>query len=332
MAGLANVSVDLDSLAQYHRIHGIADTANEGAIYERALPRMLDFFNSLSIKATFFVVAADLGRLSTVRALTEALANGHELASHSFAHDYGMRRWSERSMALDLDRAQHALGDLIGQPPRGFRTPGYNVDIRLLRLLAERGYSYDSSVFPCPAYMMAKGAIMMAMAAVGKSSGSSMTDARATLAPREPYRPGRHDAFRPGDRKHSLPIWEIPISVTRRTRFPLIGTSIAALPKPVARRLGASAGADVKHLQFELHAIDFMDKRDPEVSDELVSVQHDLRRPWIKKRDSLAAFIEGASPYMRWVRLDEQARLLDEQEMTSLEEKGGRVATIWSGA
>lgn len=333
MPGFGNVSVDLDSLAQYHRIHGLQESAHEGAIYERALPRMLAWFAERGLQATLFVVASDLGRPATARALRAAAGAGHELASHSFAHDYAMRRWSERSIARDLDRATAAISEVAGRTPRGFRTPGYNVDIRILRLLAERGYTYDSSVFPCPAYLLAKGTIMTAMAALGRPSGSSMTDARATLAPREPYRPGRHDAFRPGDRKHSLPLWEIPISVTRRTRLPLIGTSVAALPPWVARRLGRSAAQDLRHLQFELHALDFMDRRDPEVSEALVAVQPDLRRPWEDKVRALNAFVEGASESVTWVRLEEQAQHLDRLEETAaLEVRGGRVRTIWSGS
>ena len=95
------VSVDLDDLACYHAIHGLAapDPSHAGVVLERCLPRFLALFDELGVRATFFVVGRDLqrdlaagGRGAAL--LRQALAAGHELGNHSFAHAYDLVRWA----------------------------------------------------------------------------------------------------------------------------------------------------------------------------------------------------------------------------------------------
>ena len=333
MVRLANVSVDMDALSLYHHIHALDAPAHQGVIYDRALPRLLDWFAESGLRATFFVVGADLARPATRSALRDIVAAGHEVANHSFQHDYRMRTWSERSIASDIERAAGEIAACTGSRPLGFRTPGYNVDITLVRLLAEQGYSYDSSVFPCPAYAAAKAVIMGAMWLAQRPSASGWTDPRMTLAPTVPYRPSRHDPFKRGDRKHSLPLWEIPIGVTPSLRMPLIGTNLGALPVWAAARLGRQVARGASFLQLELHAIDLLDRDDPEVDSALVRRQPDLRRSWRDKRASLHAFVEATRPDMRWVRLDEQVRVLDQLEGRHELDSRRRAAlpkTVWT--
>jgi hypothetical protein len=308
-----NVSVDLDGLGCYHSIHGIEEPADPTAIYTVALPRFLALFAEHGVRATFFVITSDLEHPSVVRALHRALEEGHEVASHTHRHPYNLRWWSDRGIARELIAAEQALSSTLGIRPVGFRTPGYNVDTRIVRILAERGYLYDSSVFPCPPYYAAKGAVLSAMALMGRESGSSMTDPAALFAPLEPYRPSRWNFARRGDRKHSLPVWEFPIGVTPLTRLPVIGTSVGALPPWGARALFAAFSAGRRTLQFELHGIDLMDRTDEGISDALVARQPDLRRAWTQKAAAYSAFLDAARPTWQALTLETIARQLDEE-------------------
>lgn len=287
----ANVSIDLDGLGCYHQIHGLAEPADPTAIYRVGMPRFLELFDALDVNATFFVIASDLQHPSVVAALYEALAEGHEVASHTFHHPYDLRHWNERRIAEEIERATRTFVEKLNVRPVGFRTPGYNVDTRVLRILAEQGYRYDSSVFPCPPYYLAKGAVMTAMAAVGRPSGSSMTHPAALRAPLQPYRPSRWDFSKPGDRKHSLPLWEIPIGVLPATRVPVIGTTVGALSPLAARGLARWFRLGQPSLQFEMHGIDLLDRDDPGVVPALAARQPDVRRPWAKKDAAFRAFI-----------------------------------------
>lgn len=308
---LANVSVDIDGLQCYHQIHGLAAPADPVAMYTRALPRLLSLFDELQVRATLFVIGRDLEHPRAVEALQEARARGHEVASHSWAHPYNLRDWSKLSIAEDLDRSAEAIMHAVGTRPVGFRTPGYNVDTRILQLLAERGYRYDSSVLPSPAYYAAKGVVMGMMAAAGRPSRSSMTDPNALRAPLQPYRPSRWAFYQQGDRKHSLPIWEIPIGVTRATRLPVIGTSVGALHPRMVAPLYQLFKVGQRTLQFELHAIDLMDADDHEVHPDLPAHQPDLRRSWKKKRASIARMLQLMKGDYRMVTMAELAAELD---------------------
>lgn len=311
MRRLANVSIDLDGLQFYHTIHGIDAPADPVAMYTVALPRFLELFAEHEIRATLFVIAQDLSHGVVVDALREAVHAGHEIASHTFHHPYDLRSWSERGIGNEIAQAEDAIRDAVGIRPVGFRTPGYNVDTRIVRILAERGYLYDSSVFPCPPYYFAKAAVMTTMALAGRPSGSAMTDPHALLAPLQPYRPSRWNFARPGDRKHSLPLWEIPIGVTRFSRLPVIGTSIGALSPTAAQILYRTGLAGSPGIQLEFHGIDMLDQ-DDSLCTALVRRQPDVRRPWKTKRATFSAFFERIGRSYAWVTLEQQARELEQ--------------------
>ena len=289
---LANVSIDLDGLGCYHQIHSLAPPADPVAIYTTALPRFLDLFEELGVRCTLFAIGRDLAHPRAAAALAAAVERGHEVASHTWSHPYNLRDWSKLSVAEELDRAADAIRGAVGVHPVGFRTPGYNVSTRIVHLLAERGYRYDSSVLASPAYYAAKGAVMTAMALRGRPSGSSLVDSSTLSAPIQPYRPSRWDVTRAGDRKHSMPIWEIPIGVTPGTRLPVIGTSVCALPAPALSVLYRSFRFRQRTLQLELHGIDLLASDDQCVHLQLSRRQPDLRRSWQKKRESLRHFIQ----------------------------------------
>lgn len=289
--GQACFTVDLDGLWCYREIHGLApQTRDIDAAYSVGLRRLLQFLEDLQIPATLFVIGRDVDNAAHAAILTEAEAAGHELASHSYAHDYALRRQSRTQIREDIVRAHEALTALTGAPPVGFRTPGYNVDLRILAVLAELGYLYDSSVFPCPPYWLAKGGVMTWLSLRGRPSRSSMTRAETLFTPLRPYRPDPASVRRvkPTSR---LPL-EIPMCVVPGVRFPIIGTSLHLLG---ARGFGAlypalrRAHPDLLNLEF--HVIDFMDAADPDVG-ELAEVQPDVRVEWEKKRQLYQSIVD----------------------------------------
>lgn len=308
---LANVSIDLDSIECYHRIHGIPAHADPVAMYTVALPRILDFLDELHIRATFFAVGKDLEHARAAEALREAVARGHEVASHSYSHAYNLRTWSKLSVAEEIEKSSLAILQAVGVRPSGFRTPGYNVDTRILQLLSERGYKYDSSVLPSLPYYLSKGAVMTAMSLFGRSSGSSAVAIHSLKAPTQPYRPSRWAFWKAGNRKHSLPIWEIPIGVVRGSGIPVIGTTVSMMPEKLLKPLYSSFRRGQTTLQFELHGIDFLDANDTVISSNLAKKQPDLRRDWLKKSANISAFIRMIQSDYRLVTLDELADELE---------------------
>lgn len=308
---LANVSIDLDGLECYHSIHGIPDYADPVAMYSVALPRILALLDELHVRATFFVVGKDLEHERAWSALREATARGHEVASHSYSHAYNLRTWSKLSVAEEIEKSSDAILHAVGKRPTGFRTPGYNVDTRILQLLAERGFKYDSSVLPSLPYYLSKGAVLTAMNAFGRSSSTSAVSIHSLKAPTQPYRPSRWAFWKPGNRKHSLPIWEIPIGVVRGTGVPVIGTTVGMSSARLVGLLYRSFRSHQQTLQFELHGIDFLDAKDDVIHPALPKKQLDLRKDWQQKVDNIRRFVTLMQRDYRMVTLDELADELE---------------------
>jgi peptidoglycan/xylan/chitin deacetylase (PgdA/CDA1 family) len=274
---LCSVSVDLDAIECYFRIHALPGPPPDEArfaILRRCLPRFAELFARHGVNATFFVVGRDLADDRRGRDLLATLAkDGHELANHSWAHPYDLVRLERASIAEQIDRAHVAIADAAGAAPVGFRAPGYEISRDLVDLLCERGYRYDSSAFPSIPYYLAKAAIMAGLRLRGRTSGSILGSPRVLTAPRAPYSPAADHPYRRGDR----PLVELPMTVTPWLRMPVIGTALVTLPPWLRRRLVAAA-LRASFFNLELHGIDLADADGDELPPELVARQPDLRR------------------------------------------------------
>jgi len=107
-------------------------------------------------RATCFAVGADARRPSGAALLRGLHERGHEIASHSDAHDLRLHRWRAQAIEEDLERAAAAIADATGTAPRGFRSPGYGTSPVLRATLVRLGYRYDASAFPSPAGLLAR--------------------------------------------------------------------------------------------------------------------------------------------------------------------------------
>ena len=303
MAGrIASVSVDVDEVHHYFAIHGLETPRGASLAYDVALPRIGSWAASRGIALTFFAVGDDLARpesAATVRALA---ARGHAVESHSLSHRYDLTRLSREEIAREVREGAGAIERATGRRPAGFRAPGYTVSDALFDALDDAGVAFDSSVFPCPPYYLAKAAAMARMRLAGRTSRSILDTPRVLGAPRRPYRPGRR-WFRPGGRGFV----ELPIQVTPALRLPFIGTSIAVLGERGARWLASSLAAE-PFVNLELHAMDFLDAADGLES--LAPHQPELRVPLSRRTAALDAALDVlADARFAFVTLEEAARV-----------------------
>ena len=300
---LAALSVDRDEIPCYAAIHGLRVPAgSEHAVYDHAVARLEALFAGEGIPATFFAIGSDLGRAENRATLKRLHGAGHEIASHSESHLYDLTRRDDATIEREIARAEASIERAVGERPVGFRAPGYTITDQVLGHLARRGYLYDSSVFPCPAYYAAKAAAISAIALAGRQSRSTVDHPRVRRAPANPYRIGA----RYPERGEGL--LELPIGVTRGARLPYIGTSVTAGPT-VARALTAQViGRPLVNL--ELHGIDLSDARRDGL-DWLAPHQLDLRRSAAAKEDALRAAIEALRRAgYAFVTLEDAARAL----------------------
>ncbi len=107
------------------------------------IPRILDLLGRHGLRATFFVPGYSAHRYpAVVRAIAEA---GHEIAHHSYFHENtaGMDAKTEADM---IDLGLRALWDVAGVRPTGYRAPMWELTYNTPRILADRGFVYDSSL------------------------------------------------------------------------------------------------------------------------------------------------------------------------------------------
>lgn len=275
------LSVDLDDVGCYHAIHGLPPPGPEaaGAVLERCLPRFLELLDQLQSRATFFVVGRDLqrdlqagGRGAAI--LRQALAAGHELGNHSFAHAYDLVKWEPAAIYDDVRRCDVLLRGL-GARPTGFRAPGYTHDTTLLQQVGALGYRYDSSLLPSPSYYLGKLAAIGWMAVRGRTSRSLVEGWRSFVGPQRPH-------FMPG-----CGMWEVPVSVSPVLRMPMVGTFV----------LGAGGGLllrearERKYLHLELHGLDLADADADGYDPALRRLQPELRTPLGSRLEKLRGLI-----------------------------------------
>jgi len=157
-----HITIDLDTLGCYGAIHGLhLKPFDVDPIYDDAIPRFLEICRAEKIKATLFVIAKDLENPRHQALLKSAFDEGHEIASHSYSHNYALSTLSSAEIEADLARAKGLIKDTIGKPPRGFRAPGYNQSQNLMQALSKLGFEYDSSYFPVPLYFAARKAAIL---------------------------------------------------------------------------------------------------------------------------------------------------------------------------
>ncbi len=270
MIRAAAINVDIDSLHLYYRIHGLDEARATNAVWEKGVVRFAELFDELGVKATFFVVSSDLERWPVAREIAQKLvADGHELGSHSHTHPYDLVRLEDAAVARELERSFELLSEVRGSPVAGFRAPGYTMTPRVLAMLRQAGYTYDSSIFPCPPYYLAKLAVLGGMLLRGRKSHS-------IVGPPSVMWESRLPSLKDG-------LVELPVTVLPGVRFPVIGTSLLML-KQYGFRAIRPLLKGVPFVNLELHGIDLCDLAEDQI-DPVLLKQPDLRVPLQTKLD-----------------------------------------------
>ncbi|NOZ87444.1 MAG: polysaccharide deacetylase family protein [Deltaproteobacteria bacterium] len=297
---LASLTIDLDNLNCYRRIHGLPERKGADPTLDVAIERIANFLDAMGIKATLFAVASDLEKSGG--SLTRLSVSGHEIANHSLYHDYRLAALPAVEIARDIKQSHEIISGVANRPVRGFRAPGYTQSPVLMATIESLGYAYDSSLFPCPSYGLVKNMVRAFYRLKGRPSGSMPALFRTMFGIRKPYRT-----------KPSL-YWkdmgqgflEMPISVAPVTGLPVLGTLIATLPSLIFRALVlAPCHAETSLVNMELHAMDFVEANDRGVEHELAVLLPELHVPMEKRLLRYAGAVRWLSGRRKFVTLED---------------------------
>ncbi|MGZ8820704.1 MAG: polysaccharide deacetylase family protein [Aeromicrobium sp.] len=107
------------------------------------VPRILGILARHEVTATFFVPGYTAERYP--RVVRDIVESGHEIAHHGYLHE-PLEGVDAQTEANYLDRGLEALERVAGVRTVGYRAPMWEPTWNTTRLLAERGFLYDSSL------------------------------------------------------------------------------------------------------------------------------------------------------------------------------------------
>lgn len=220
------LSFDIEDYFQVQALAGVVDRASwsgRETRVERNTDLILQQLADANTKATFFVLGWIAARHAAL--VRRIVAQGHELASHGFAH-FRVDQQTPDEFREDVHRTKECLEDCSGVEVCGYRAATFSIGPKeswAFPILEEEGYRYSSSIYPI------------------RSDLHAYAD-----APRFAFRPGGTDNF-----------WEYPISTVSlgKRNFPGGGGGyFRLLPYSVSRAAIRRINArDKKPAVFYLH-------------------------------------------------------------------------------
>ncbi len=301
-AAPAFIQVDVDGLWAVRRCYGrpVGGSFQDDPVWTDGIPEFRQLFSTVGIGASFFLVGRDLFHPAKRLEARRLVESGHEVANHSWSHRIGLTRFPLGRLQDEIGRTHDAFVRSGLPEPVGFRSPGYDIDARMIRVLTQSGYRYDASVVPtrlAPVLRIADAWLARRWDPEKRQFGRFAYGG----APRHPYVPNRwslREAARtPGDEAGLV---EIPVTTLPPLRFPLTASAVFAFgPAAVIEKLETLRGQPVLLL---LHGIDLVDCSEPVVFDTRRPAAGGFNLPLVTKRDCLRAVVEYVAGNWKVVR------------------------------
>ena len=145
------LSIDVEDYYQVSNFEKQIDRSHWPRYASRVVPntqRLLELLARHGVQATFYMLGYVAERHPEL--VRQIDAAGHEIGSHSYWHRL-VYDLSPDEFRDDLRRSRDVLQDLTGKPVTTFRAPSFSITKRslwALEILAEEGFTTDSSIFP----------------------------------------------------------------------------------------------------------------------------------------------------------------------------------------
>src|SRR5713101_6495061 len=145
------LSVDLED---YYHVTAFANHVgahewdSRASRVEANTAKLLEQLGSADRHATFFVLGWVVEKYPCL--IRQIADLGHEVACHSLRHRL-VYELTPEEFREDTRRAKQLLEDAGGVPVRGYRAPSFSItrgSLWAFEVLAELGFTYDSSIFP----------------------------------------------------------------------------------------------------------------------------------------------------------------------------------------
>ncbi|MCP4266777.1 MAG: DUF3473 domain-containing protein, partial [Candidatus Brocadiaceae bacterium] len=145
------LTVDVEDYFQVSALANSISRDDWGSIPSRVtsnMHRLLDLFDEKNVRATHFVLGWVAERFPGL--VKEIDNRGHEIASHGYSHQL-IYNQAPDVFEQETRESKKILEDIIGKPVIGYRAASYSItrkSLWALDVLADCGFTYDSSIFP----------------------------------------------------------------------------------------------------------------------------------------------------------------------------------------
>ena len=260
---VCSVTVDVDCLRSNFKGFGLRKNSYSFREFEIGIENLLAFFSCFNIRATFFFVARDLEIKNNADIIKSVIAEGHEIASHSYSHPQGFRLLTEKEKTYELKKSKEILEDVSGQDIIGFRAPGWNISDDTLPILQGLGYKYDSSVFPTSMSILLKALHYYAMRKRDLLTRTTLGEFYYLLSSSYPYHTDEKRLGKKGDSDFV----EFPIQIAGFLRLPFFATFHLSYSSCI--EMGYKAITNRRIINYQMHLSDFVDYTVKEFSHEV---------------------------------------------------------------
>jgi hypothetical protein len=108
----------------------------------------LDFSNKHNFKYSIYIIGKDLENPELKARVKDWSQAGHEIGNHSYTHHLNLGGLKKDALKYQILKAHEIIESATGKAPRGMICPAWATSARVVEILIENNYLYDTSVFP----------------------------------------------------------------------------------------------------------------------------------------------------------------------------------------
>jgi peptidoglycan/xylan/chitin deacetylase (PgdA/CDA1 family) len=280
---ISNININFDSL-------GWALQTNprefDDPTFFSIADRFLKFSEKYDFKYTIFVIGKDLENPAVAKVVKEWQDQGHEIGNHTYNHkpDFGSLSYEET--AREVIESHDIIRSACKQDPKGFIAPGWAISKNLIKILIEKNYLYDTSLFPSWFMYIAQMKFLWNFKwDKRRFEIFKRTDYTANLLGNsQPFFSDGNALYYSEDPGRLL---ILPLPVTKKVKIPCWHTMNFILPS-FMYDYSLNRSLKSKYFYYLVHPTDLMDLNDvPEIYRKKVQVLERINVPLTKKIDMM---------------------------------------------
>ena len=118
--------------------------------YFEVFDRFLKFSDEYNFKYSIYIIGKDLENPEIRARVKDWAQMGHEIGNHSYTHCLNIGGLKEEKLQFEIMKSHEIIHNCTGIEPKGFICPGWSTSKKVLKVLIDNNYLYDTSLFPSP--------------------------------------------------------------------------------------------------------------------------------------------------------------------------------------